>query len=672
MSEIGRISGMGDVLGLLYLAPLALAGMIWLALVTDLALLLTIWPLLLLFFALTFLFRRLAFFIIFEAKPGIYADFDGSLETIVIWWAALLYGPSVLWLGVLWALFTFTRGWLRLTSTGERWNRARNSAAHLAIQTLPGLAALALYAKWGGIFPLPGLALRDMLLALGATGIQFVLSSLLLLPLVVFWSSSSILLDDTTSRRAFIMFVAASLTIPRAADIFAILAAGLHSQVGLGITLFFVSNLLLGSYLAHQLSTVVEHNRQRSRELERLEQLGRAIINSPADTSVLPNLLREHLPGMFPPGSQVEIRLHAHETAPAQTLIHRPENWPPLAEEAWEWLRTMPSEAGYFLPKETLPWSGRPSGHAVILTPILRAEDAVPMGGIYLQWASAHENVRNITGLLPAIQTLAAQIASALHSTDVYAQMLAHEKVTQELALAGEIQESFLPDAVPHIAGWQLAATLEPARETSGDFFDVIPLPNGRVGLVMADVADKGLGAALYMSLSRTLIRTYADQYGTRPDRVLAAANQRILRDTRSDLFVTVFYGILDPETGKLTYCNAGHNPGFLVSSQDGRGVRALGRTGLPLGLFDDRPWSNDTVQLMPGDVLVLYTDGVTEAQNRAEMLFGEERLAEVAQTLVGRTAGDVQNALLAEVRRFVGDEPQYDDITLLVVVRES
>src|SRR5207249_10908249 len=125
--------------------------------------------------------------------------------------------------------------------------------------------------------------------------------------------------------------------------------------------------------------------------------------------------------------------------------------------------------------------------------------------------------VDNPAEVLPALQSLAAQIASALYRAQEYARTLAHQKMVQELSMAAEIQDSFLPDTLPRIDGWQLAATLRPARQTSGDFYDVMELPNGRLGLLIADVTDKGTGAALFMALSRTLIRTYAFEYPEQP-----------------------------------------------------------------------------------------------------------------------------------------------------------
>lgn len=263
-----------------------------------------------------------------------------------------------------------------------------------------------------------------------------------------------------------------------------------------------------------------------------------------------------------------------------------------------------------------------------------------------------------------------------------YAYALAHQRATQELAVARQVQKSFLPDEPPHIPGWQVAMALEPARQTSGDFYDFIPLPNGRWGIVVADVADKGMGAALYMAVSRTLIRTYAAEYHSRPDFALRVTNRRILADSQVSTFVTAFYLILDPFTGTLRYCNAGHNPPYLLRAQENAAARfeaqMLHRTGMALGVAEDASWEQATIQMDPGDVLVLYTDGVTEAQDAGGTLFGDERLLAVLGSSAAvparpeHVAQGIRDALLARVREFVGDASQFDDITLVVIARDA
>jgi sigma-B regulation protein RsbU (phosphoserine phosphatase) len=174
------------------------------------------------------------------------------------------------------------------------------------------------------------------------------------------------------------------------------------------------------------------------------------------------------------------------------------------------------------------------------------------------------------------------------------------------------------------------------------------------------------------MALSRTLIRTYAVEHHTRPDFALRVANNRILSDAHVDLFVTVFYGVLDPLSGRLTYCNAGHNPPVLLRAQNPNGAEWLTRTGIPLGISRGQTWEQRSVQLGVGDMLILYTDGVTEAQNNAMEFFGEQRLLGAAQAQLGSPAQAVQDGLLGDIYTFVGEAPQFDDIALMVLVREG
>jgi sigma-B regulation protein RsbU (phosphoserine phosphatase) len=247
----------------------------------------------------------------------------------------------------------------------------------------------------------------------------------------------------------------------------------------------------------------------------------------------------------------------------------------------------------------------------------------------------------------------------------------ANETMRRELALAMDVQASFLPRELPDIPGWQLAVTLRPARETSGDFYDVSVLPNGWLGILVADVAGKGAAAALFMALSWSLIRTYAVEYPTQPELALRAANRRILTDTRTNRFVTVFYGILDPVTGRLVYCNAGHCPPLLFRARKSKGFQALVGAGTPLGIVTEGNWEQGAVDLTPSDVLVMYTDGITEARNQEREFFDQSRLLETVAPHVGHPAHEIQDAILQTVYAFTGDLPQTDDIALAVVVRE-
>jgi sigma-B regulation protein RsbU (phosphoserine phosphatase) len=177
------------------------------------------------------------------------------------------------------------------------------------------------------------------------------------------------------------------------------------------------------------------------------------------------------------------------------------------------------------------------------------------------------------------------------------------------------------------------------------------------------------------MALSCTLLRTFAPLYPDQPEMVVAAANQRILDDTKSNRFATVFYGVLDPATGALVYCNAGHSVPYLFGS--GGSVEALELTGVPVGLFGGETWGRASAQLAPGDVLVLYTDGIPEARDETGAFFEEEDLIACVQGYLDRTghddlsASELQDAVMAAVCAFMGDAPQADDITLAVVVRE-
>jgi len=255
--------------------------------------------------------------------------------------------------------------------------------------------------------------------------------------------------------------------------------------------------------------------------------------------------------------------------------------------------------------------------------------------------------------------------------TRLHAQAADAALMTQELKKARHVQESLLPEKTPQIPGWELVVKLDPAHETSGDFYDFLSLPDGKLGLVIADVTDKGTSAALYMALSRSLWRTYAFNHPAEPELTMAETNRRMLADTHGGLFITLFYGILNPEDGTFTYCSAGHHPAFLVREADGA-VELLERTGVPLGVFDEASWDRMQLKINPGDALVLYTDGITDAQNSKEEFYGLEHLQEAIKRYHKQGALILHQALMADVHEWMGDEPQGDDITLMVLVREK
>jgi serine phosphatase RsbU (regulator of sigma subunit) len=670
MSEQRRLVGMGDVIVTVGMAPLALVGLAWLTAATDLDLVRRNWPALLLLGSLIVLFNRINYFIIIEIRTDRYGSADGSFGNMIQWSGAFLLGPTALWLVVLWTIANFWWNWRKALSTPDRWNQARNIALELASNTLGFLIALSIYQRWGGVIPISGLTPQAILPAMGALVIHFIVVSLILGGFIGYAVWVQNVLDQSSSIEQILRFMLMAVGLPFLAFPFGILAAGLYVQNGLAVYLFFIFGLFLVAVMARQLSWAVESSRQQSRQLQKLEHLGRDILNSPPDVEKLAELLDEHVPTMFPPG-RVVIWL-----SPDQILYRNPPDWPLDLATVARWV-TLHPQAHAYLVNEDLPWEipGWQAGsHSpVVLAPILDVETSQPVGCIYLQLRSLAQpwDRRALTRLFPAVQSLAAQVASTLYQAQIYEETLAYQQAAQELSFAGRIQASFLPGEMPRLDGWELAVTLRPARETSGDFFDFIPLSDRRIGILIADVADKGLGAALYMALSRTLIRTYAFEYESQPDIAIMAANERILGDARANLFITAFYAVLDPDTGTMTYCNAGHHSPFLISQKNGGAIQALPPTGMPIGIELDAVWGQASVQIEPGDVLLLYTDGIPDAQNLDGEFYREKGLLEAARESLGRPAHEIQGCILERVEQFVAGAPQFDDITLLVLMRD-
>ena len=274
---------------------------------------------------------------------------------------------------------------------------------------------------------------------------------------------------------------------------------------------------------------------------------------------------------------------------------------------------------------------------------------------------------------------IADQAAVAVENHRLQRQAAERERMKQELVVAHRIQSSFLPDRCPEVQGWEIAAIWRSAREVGGDFYDVFPLPReagqdlsepSSFGVVIADVADKGVPAALFMALSRTLVRTAALS-GRPPGSVVTQANNLILADARSELFVTLFYLILKPDSGEIAFVNAGHMPPLLIAATDGS-IEELRTEGMALGILPDVGFEERKAQLEPGDCIILYTDGVTDAWDSDKQMYGRDRLAETARANRGLSAADLAQSIDSDVAAFAGGAPEYDDFTLLVVRRQS
>lgn len=266
------------------------------------------------------------------------------------------------------------------------------------------------------------------------------------------------------------------------------------------------------------------------------------------------------------------------------------------------------------------------------------------------------------------MENLASQVAPAIKVAQLVRQQQVEteerERIQQEMRVAALIQQTLLPRELPSIAGWNIDAFYRPARAVGGDFYDFIFLEDGRLGVVIGDVTDKGVPAALVMATSRSMLRSAARVHSS-PGAVLAEVNEALVSEIPPAMFVTCLYAVIDTAAGEVVFANAGHNLPYVRTAED---VDELRATGMPLGLMPAMTYEEHMYTLQPGAVMVLTSDGITEAHNTKGEMYGFPRLMQ----RVAETSVDMVSALVGDLERFCGPEAeQEDDITLVVVRRE-
>jgi sigma-B regulation protein RsbU (phosphoserine phosphatase) len=274
------------------------------------------------------------------------------------------------------------------------------------------------------------------------------------------------------------------------------------------------------------------------------------------------------------------------------------------------------------------------------------------------------------------VKSLAEQAALALHNADFLNFQIEKKQLDLDLSLASGIQQMLLPRTAPHIKGFDIDARYTPAQKVGGDLYDMFALSGTKLGVAIADVSGKGIPGSLLMAICRTHLRQIAPRFDS-PARVLTELNRALGGDMQQGLFITVIYAVLDTARNEVTFARAGHELPLFARRDTVSGVyvsKYVGSDGMPLGMVPDEIFSvaiaDCTEPFAPGDIFVLYTDGITEAPNEENKEFSGSRLADAVRTLHNRPAVELNEGILSAVQRFAGLASQRDDLTLLTVKR--
>ncbi len=258
--------------------------------------------------------------------------------------------------------------------------------------------------------------------------------------------------------------------------------------------------------------------------------------------------------------------------------------------------------------------------------------------------------------------------ALAIETAQLHLSIIEKERIEKELEIAGHIQRRLLPKEFPLLFGYDIDAFSRPTRLVGGDYYDFISMADGKYAIAIADVSGKGVAAALLVSTLQAYLHAFVEG-ATDLAQLVGKLNRVVYENTEADRFITLFIAVLNPHNGTLTYVNAGHCYPVIVRSQQ-FSIISLPSTGLPLGMFDCVEFQQETQRLEPNDCLILYCDGVTEAKNKSNEEFGENRFRQAIVGVCDKTARDVLRGIMDDVERFVDGEHQSDDLTLMVLKR--
>lgn len=272
------------------------------------------------------------------------------------------------------------------------------------------------------------------------------------------------------------------------------------------------------------------------------------------------------------------------------------------------------------------------------------------------------------------LMSIAAQLALIIDNARLTERMVAQERMRRELALAAEVQQRLLPSCAPKGVAMEIAGFCEPARGVGGDYYDFIDFDNRQLGLAIADVAGKGMPAALLMSTVQATLRSLTARNGsTSPasyelSSIVSKLNRLLFNSTNGEHYVTFFYATFDQSTQRLTYVNAGHNPPLYLQADLNHEVRQLTSGGLVAGAFEHAAYEQETVQMKPDDLLFLYTDGLTEAMNVEGEEFGTDRIMETLKSIASLSADQIRDVVARRVKEWCAGMSLYDDLTFVVM----